>query len=84
MDLQIENKTYDKLLKIVITKINKEGYSRTDSNEMYIFHCIRSHNINLLWMLHDNGFDLNAKETNGDSILHLLTEKEEEFNIQAL
>jgi hypothetical protein len=35
-------------------------------------------------MLHDNGFDLNLKEINGDTILHLLTEKEEDFNIQGL
>ena len=84
MDLQIENKTLDKLIKLLIPKVHKEGYTKTDSNELYVFHCIRSKNINLLRMLHDNGFDLNLKEINGDTILHLLTEKEEDFNIQGL
>lgn len=54
------------------------------NKELYLFHCINKENKELFKILISKKELLESKEDNEDTILHLIAQKETEFNLWAL
>ena len=84
IDLDLQHKNLEKLVKALVQKLLKPDSRVASSKELYIFHSVKQENLALFKLLAKQGNLRDSRELNGDSVLHLIAEKESEFSQLAI